>query len=193
MAQELRCKASGCQQRHARHYCKVCHDSDSNHRAGNCPSNSNRYQNNHNNDSNISVSKLLSEMQQLKKRLHDLETGKNEIPIDVNLGTFGYASHKEFNIPKDIPNKAKKILVYLTFNSGCVNGTSHPNITINVNAHYKVFKHHLNSMTYGQNAWAFNSDNMWLPMPKDRKITLTQSQAYSGNAGGSIKIIRYTL
>eukprot|EP01084_Bolivina_argentea_P174866 302872_1 len=73
MAQELRCKASGCQQRHARHYCKVCHDSDSNHRAGNCPSNSNRYQNNHNNDSNISVSKLLSEMQQLKKRLHDLE------------------------------------------------------------------------------------------------------------------------
>eukprot|EP01084_Bolivina_argentea_P118715 210579_1 len=37
MATAYRCRAVGCQQRHNSHYCKICHDKDSDHRALNCP------------------------------------------------------------------------------------------------------------------------------------------------------------
>mmetsp|Transcript_8384 Transcript_8384/g.13773 ORF Transcript_8384/g.13773 Transcript_8384/m.13773 type:complete len:203 (+) Transcript_8384:60-668(+) len=202
MAQELRCKAAPqCTERHRQHYCKICKNGDADHRAANCPYSKETKNNHehkprvssHHSSDSLSMSSLLSKLQRLEQRVNDLESGKNEVPIDCNLGSFSYAASREFVIPKDIPNKCKKILVYMTFDSGGSTPDRYPNITIQVNAHYRVYKHYLQAHTYAQNAWAFNSDNVWLPMPKDRKITMFQSQVYGGNAGGSIRIIRYSL
>eukprot|EP01084_Bolivina_argentea_P075267 136453_1 len=138
------------------------------------------------------ISQLLQQMNELKTRLDKIECGDNEIPCDTHLGQIKYSKELEFIIPNDIPNTCKKILIYLTFESGHASRDIKPNITICVKANNKLYKHFFKVHTYNQNAWSFNSDNIWMPMPKDRKIIVTQTKQYSGNVGGTIAIIRYT-
>ena len=93
-----------------------------------------------------------------------------------------------------LPDNAKKVLIYASFKSGSASQDILPNITILSTAKDgKIHKNYLNAHTYGQNALSYNSDNFWIPMPEDRKIIVTQTKKYTGNAGGAISIIRYTV
>mmetsp|Transcript_54788 Transcript_54788/g.90868 ORF Transcript_54788/g.90868 Transcript_54788/m.90868 type:complete len:217 (+) Transcript_54788:27-677(+) len=144
--------------------------------------------------SEVVIAQLMRQMNQLRARLDALESGANEKPLQVSLGKFKYREKTEYVIPNDVPDGCKKILLYVTFQSGSSSRDIHPDITISVTArHNETYTHHLLAHTYNQDAWSYNSDNFWMPMPKDRKLIITQSKQYGGNAWGSVQILRYTV
>lgn len=143
---------------------------------------------------NAIIKQLMNKVKELTARVDAMESGSNEIPIDITLGPFKYSPKLEYTIPKEIPDNAKKVLIYVTFESGQSSRDIFPNITIlSAAKDGKIHKNYLNTHTYNQNAWSYNSDNFWIPMPKDKKIIVTQAKEYTGNAGGVIRIIRYTI
>lgn len=82
----------------------------------------------------------------------------------------------EFAIPKDVPAAAREVLLYVWFASGYVAPT--PGMASA--AHWRIYTYdgttkyskYLLWFRYPQNAYGFNSDNLWLPLTKNRKVAV---------------------
>eukprot|EP01084_Bolivina_argentea_P047577 87673_1 len=154
--------------------------------------------------STIDVREIYIQMQEMKKQLNELKTkldqisnGENEVPVNVDFGTLATTvGTYTFQIPDSIPSDAKKILLYIYFQSGGCSPDIWGDIEIISNCHGKDYNQFFTFHTYSQNAWSYNSDSFWLPLPENRKIIMKINMGktkYGGNCAGYFRLIRYSL
>lgn len=111
----------------------------------------------------------------------------------IQLGSINMrsTSTQSFVIPTAVPSTAKEVLVYVYTYMGASQDSS---------AHLKVytessptrrFEKYLAIKTYNQGAYATASDNMFFPMPSNRRVYVSLSRALTGNVWGYINVIGY--
>ena len=83
---------------------------------------------------------------------------------------------------KGVPSEAREILVFVTLATGHNHGTN-TNVTLTLwtSDGKQDCKKYLHGCVYDQQAWSYNSENMFFPAPSDMK--LRASVAYSGSQG----------
>jgi len=101
---------------------------------------------------------------------------------------------KEYSIPSSIPGSAKEVLLFVMVrNAG--------NVNANTPVYFKIYTQN-NSQDYAKYLYwdpaggthvSYNSDNIWLPITKQRTIKCTRETGNGGTAGiaSSISIIGY--
>ncbi|XP_064395716.1 uncharacterized protein LOC135342785 isoform X1 [Halichondria panicea] len=97
-----------------------------------------------------------------------------------------------FVIPSVIPSAAKNVLIYALMHCG----TAHGSITLHLkvftqDGSNKRFEKYLYMLTYKQPAFNTNSDNMWFPMPINRRIYMTVDRDVGANCGAQLYAIGY--
>ena len=103
-----------------------------------------------------------------------------------SVGTLSYA------IPNIIPDDAKEVLVYVsTFvgNSGPSSLISHLKIFTEIEENDYV--KYVGIRTYPQDAWISNSDNLWFPMPSNRRVHVQVPNAHTSYIDGYFYVIGY--
>lgn len=55
----------------------------------------------------------------------------------------------------------------------------------------KDYVKYIGLRTYGNRAWNTNSDNLWFPMPSNRRVYVGVSNAHGGNISGNLYVIGY--
>jgi hypothetical protein len=96
-----------------------------------------------------------------------------ELPALGTLPKKKEANPREFLIPSEIPYSAKEVLIYVWYSSGEIAHDSQADyrIFVKIGASGKAVAFFLVRVhTYPQVAYSTNSDNVWLPMPKDRTL-----------------------
>lgn len=114
--------------------------------------------------------------------------------VDVLLGTLpsGRDDLLTYPIPATIPDTAREILVYAQVATGFVEGGPHRfRIATRLdNGHEAAF--YLYAVGGSQQSSAYNSDNAWLPMPKNRELLLqTAGKPFFGDWNSEVRIIAY--
>lgn len=115
-------------------------------------------------------------------------------PVDVMLGELpgGNGERAARLIPAAIPNAAREILIYARVATGYVKGGPHRfRIATRLdNGQEAAF--YLYAVGQPQQSWAYNSDNVWLPMPKNRELILqADGEPFFGDWNGEVRIIGY--
>ena len=115
------------------------------------------------------------------------------VPLtQIGHTTFRHSGTLSYEIPNVIPDDAKEVLIYADFQSG----SSGPRDRI---SHFKIFTEkgandyakYISLHSYGQAAWNTNSDNLWFPMPSNRRVYLNVPNVHSGNIRGRLYVIGY--
>ena len=96
-----------------------------------------------------------------------------------------------FTIPSVIPSTAREVLIY----AGAYTGYIYP---VNLISDLKIFtqigtcryEKYLLMLSMNQHAFNTNSDNMWFPMPSDRRVYVTVPVAYTKD---STRILLYAI
>ncbi len=114
--------------------------------------------------------------------------------VDIPMGLLpnGGQSHEVRRIPAQVPDKAREILVYAQVATGYVKAGPHRfRISVRVDgAREAAF--YLYAVGQPQPSWAYNSDNVWLPMPRDRQLILrAEGEAFFGDWGSEVRIIAW--
>ena len=100
--------------------------------------------------------------------------------------TFSYV------IPSVIPSTAKNVLVYAAIHCG--------HAIPSVSQHIKIFtqdgsnmryEKYLYMLTWNQSALNTNSENMWFPMPTNRRIYMTVYKDAGSNCGAHLYAVGY--
>lgn len=148
-------------------------------------------------DTYVEMQKIKNQMKELENKVNQILNGENEIPINVDFGTLSTsAGSYSFSIPDSVPVRAKKLLFYVYFQSGGCVGDNMGGYEIISHANGRDYSQFFTFHTYHQNAWSYNSDSFWLPMPESRTISLKikiSKGKYGGNCAGYLRIIRYTV
>ncbi len=97
------------------------------------------------------------------------------VPITSIGGTdLRHPNTFSFVIPSVIPSTAKNVLIYALMHCGSANrGTELHLKVFTQDGSNKRFEKYLYMLTWNQNAINTNSDNMWFPMPINRRIYIT--------------------
>ena len=116
-------------------------------------------------------------------------------PIDpVAVGNLPVTTNATvaFDIPAVIPNGANEILVYVAFYSGS-NGPSKPaNFDIYTQEENDKYTNIFYWYQYPNNGVSFNSDNMWFPLTRERKIYVSlRGTPIESNTGSTMQIVGY--
>ena len=100
--------------------------------------------------------------------------------------TFSYV------IPSVIPSTAKNVLVYAAMHCGTANRDVGEHIKIftqdGSNMHYEKY---LYVYTWNQSAINTNSDNMWFPMPINRRIYITVDKDAGPSCAAGVYAVGY--
>ncbi len=97
-----------------------------------------------------------------------------------------------FVIPNVIPSTAKNVLIYATMYSGTANrGISIHLKVFTQDGSNKHFEQYLFIRSFNQDAVNTNSDNMWFPMPANRRIYMTVDRDLGSNCRASLYAIGY--
>lgn len=93
---------------------------------------------------------------------------------------------------KQIPADAGEILIFVSFYTGS-NPPSRPGwFEIYTQNEEKRFAKRLSWYQYGQSAVGFNSDNLWFPLTRERKLYVRSNKAVeSENSGSEILVLGY--
>ena len=100
-------------------------------------------------------------------------------------GTLSYV------IPSVIPSTAKNVLVHATMLTGTANTVSQNIKIFTQDGSDRHYEKYLFSFSYPQNAINTNSDNMWFPMPVNRRIYMTVTHDSGPNCGAYLFAIGY--
>ncbi|HOW76434.1 MAG TPA: hypothetical protein P5102_01570 [Candidatus Competibacteraceae bacterium] len=125
------------------------------------------------------------------------ETPANQVDfraVDIPMGQLpnGGQDYEARRIPAQVPDKAREILVYAQVATGYVKAGPHRfRIAVRVEgAREAAF--YLYAVGQPQPSWAYNSDNVWLPMPRDRQLLLrAEGEAFFGDWNSEVRIIAY--
>ena len=94
-----------------------------------------------------------------------------------------------FRIPSVIPSGVRAVLIYTTLECGRANQDVTQDVQIFTEGTYG-YPHYLKYIyvhSYNQNAWNTNSENMWFPMPANRKVYMK----YTRNSGARCYVTLY--
>jgi hypothetical protein len=116
----------------------------------------------------------------------------------IQIGHVEFTNRAEqtwsFFIPGIIPSTASEVLVYAVVNAGWNDRSSTINLKFFTQIGGIKYEKYLPLVAYRQSALNTNSDNMWFPMPPDRRVFLYAPPAYeSGNhsVSATIYVIGY--
>ncbi len=97
-----------------------------------------------------------------------------------------------FVILSVIPSTAKNVLIYVFVGCGQANvGTTLHLKVFTQDGSNKRFEKYLYMLTWNQNAINTNSDNMWFPMPINRRIYITVDRDLGTNCHSALFAIGY--
>ena len=114
--------------------------------------------------------------------------------VDLLMGSLpnGGQDYEVRRIPAQVPDKAREILVYAQVATGYVKAGPHRfRVAVRVeSAREAAF--YLYAVGQPQPSWAYNSDNVWLPMPRDRQLLLrAEGEPFFGDWNSEVRIIAY--
>lgn len=109
----------------------------------------------------------------------------------IGSSSFQSAHTVSYLIPSVIPNTANEVFVYGEFQSGrsSPDRTSHFKIYTENNG--RRYEQYILLHSFRQSAWNSNSDNLWFPMPRNRRIYMHIPNVHSGNIWGTLYAIGY--
>ena len=115
-------------------------------------------------------------------------------PVDVALGELpgGNGAQAVRSIPAVVPDTAREILVYAQVATGYVKGGPHRFRIATRLENGQETGFYLYAIGQPQQSWAYNSDNVWLPMPKNRELILqADGESFFGDWNSEVRIIGY--
>ena len=115
------------------------------------------------------------------------------VPITtIGYPNARYASTVSFTIPSVIPSSAREVLIYVRIYSGHNNrnGPLH-DIKVFTEIGTTRYEKYMFIYTYIQSASSVNSDNMWFPMPPNRRVYVTIDSVHGNNVGVRLAAIGY--
>ena len=99
--------------------------------------------------------------------------------------TFSYV------IPSVIPSTAKNVLVFAAIHCGTANAGVSQQIKVFTQDGPKHYEKYVYMLTYNQPAYNTNSENMWFPMPTNRRIYMTVLKDTGANCGAQVFVTGY--
>lgn len=115
-------------------------------------------------------------------------------PVDVVLGELpgGNGERVARPIPASVPDAAREILVFVQVATGYVKGGPHRfRIATRLDGNQEA-AFYLYAVGQPQQGWAYNSDNVWLPMPKNRELILqADGEPFFGDWNSEVRIVGY--
>lgn len=115
------------------------------------------------------------------------------IPI-TNIAKFElyYPNTRSYDIPYSIPYSASEVLVYVVINTGASGPDERENIKIYTqDDYYNTYEKYIAVHPYPQSAWSTNSDNMWFPITRERRVHVNVPISEEGNADIEVYVIGY--
>ena len=112
----------------------------------------------------------------------------------IQLGTInmGSTSTQSFVIPSSsVPSTAREVLVYVYAYMGTSQDVFAQMKIYTESSPTRKFVKYLALKAYNQNAYAVASDNMFFPMPSNRRVYVMLSRTLSGYVFGYVNIIGY--
>ena len=101
------------------------------------------------------------------------------------------ATTESFTIPDIVPSGVREVLIFVALSSaGSKKGTIQ-DLKVYTQIGITRYAKYINLFVWSENAYSTNSDNMWFPMPPDRKIYLTTSIAVGPGIGVYLDAIGY--
>lgn len=122
------------------------------------------------------------------------EVWKAYQPVDVVLGSFPEGGGKQVvhPIPVAVPDSAREILVCAQVATGYVEGGPHRFRVATALDGDREVSFYLYATGQSQGGWGYNSDNVWLPMPKNRQLILqAEGKPFFGEWNSEARIIGY--
>jgi len=143
-------------------------------------------------------SQLFLSLQTGIKQIRDTYLSKSEsvdyYPTAIDLGSLpsGKSTSLSYKIPDKIPDTAREIFIYAYIATDFVKGGEHGfKISVKLDASREA-AFYLYAHADTKPGWAYNSDNVWLPMPGDREVKLEAlGEPLFGSWDGGVKIIAY--
>ena len=137
------------------------------------------------------ISVLSAHLQELDSK----NTGTwTSLPMtDVGSSNLRSPSTMSYVIPNVIPTTAKNVLIYVTAHTGYANNgpLQHIKISTDRNGSDKHYEKYLYLHSYPQDAINTISDNMWFPMPANRRIYMTVTSDAGSNCLAQLYVIGY--
>ena len=109
----------------------------------------------------------------------------------IGTSNLQHASTVSFTIPSVIPSSANEVLIHAGVFSGTSNRGPYHDLKIFTQIGSARYEKYLLVYSYPQPAYNTNSDNMWFPMPPNRRVYLTVPTAHGSNAGARLFAIGY--
>jgi hypothetical protein len=111
----------------------------------------------------------------------------------TNIGNSNlqHASTVSFTIPSVIPSTAREVLIHAGVFSGYTNRGPDHDLKFFTQIGTTRYEKYLLVYSYPQLAYNTNSDNMWFPMPLNRRIHLAVPTAHGPDAGVRLYAIGY--
>lgn len=114
--------------------------------------------------------------------------------VEIALGELpsGEGERLVRRIPAAVPSAAREILVYAQIATGYVEGGPHRfRVSVRLDAKREA-AFYLYAVGQPQQGWAYNSDNVWLPMPKNRELILqADGKPFFGDWNSEVRIVGY--
>lgn len=115
--------------------------------------------------------------------------------VDLALGELPSSARalEQRPIPTAIPAAAREILVYAQVATGYVRGGAHRFRIATRMKNGEEAAFYLYAIGQSQQSWAYNSENVWLPMPEDRMLLLQTDgqEPLFGDWRSELRIIGY--
>ena len=112
---------------------------------------------------------------------------------ELGQSKLGQVTTESFVIPAVIPDSARDVLIFASVSSGYSGKASYDEVKIFTQRGSKHYEQYLGVATWTQSAINTNSDNMWFPMPNNRRVYVTVPKAFGGpGTTFRIAVVGYT-
>ena len=114
------------------------------------------------------------------------------VPI-TSIGSTNLRTPSTFSytIPNVIPSTAKEVFIFALVHSGGATPTVNQHVKIFTQEGSNRYEQYLYIYTWNQAAINTNSDNMWFPMPSNRRIMMTVTRDQGTNCYAQMYAIGY--
>ena len=109
----------------------------------------------------------------------------------IGSSNLQHASTMTFTIPNIIPSSASEVLIFVGAHSGYSGRGPYHDLKVFTQIGTTRYEKYLTLFSWDQDAHNTNSENMWFPMPPNRRVYLTVPAAHGSNAGASLFAIGY--
>ena len=150
----------------------------------------------------VKVNELKAEIEELCSVINPTPTVQPHIQFkwtsvpktDVGSSSLTHTGTFSFTIPSVIPSTASEVLIYVAAHSGGADRGSTSkdyDITLFTQIGTIRYEKYLHLFPYFHIAINTNSDNMWFPMPPNRRVYLALQTAHGANVLARLYAIGY--